>query len=300
LAVVVSFLVGLMVGCDDGESTPSGSNSPPSGQTGQTVQGTVTNNVISVPVSIEGAAALPFVVDTGSPLTRLDPARHAGVVAGVDQVTTLDVGGVHLMNVTVVVASLCGVMMCQGPEPAGLLGADTLVNTPFTLDYRSGRVTFGAASPPAGAGAPVTVTFDLEGGGQVIISNQVTAVPATRIAVTTEIEGRSVPMVLDTGSSTVVLAPELFDAIVADGRTQTNVKVFTVAGRQEVPAIRLQSASLPGAAQSDVEAMRAPLPLTLLEREVGHPVQGLLGGSYLHNYLTTIDYPARTITLRPY
>jgi len=231
---------------------------------------------------------------------RLDPARHAGVNPGIDQVMTLDVGDVHLMNVKVIVANLCGVMMCQGSEPAGLLGAEALVGTPFTLDYRGGRVTFGSLSPPSGAGAPITVPFDLEGGGQLMVNDQVTAVPATRIAVTVEIEGRSVPMVLDTGSSTVVLDPSLFDAIVADGRAQTNVKVFTVAGQQEVPAIRLQSTSLSGAAQADVEALRAPLPLTPLEREVGHPVQGLLGGSYLGSYLTTIDYPARTITLRPY
>ena len=40
--------------------------------------------------------------------------------------------------------------------------------------------------------------------------------------------------------------------------------------------------------------------MDLLAREVGHPVEGLVGGAYLERYLTTIDYPARQITLRPY
>jgi hypothetical protein len=40
--------------------------------------------------------------------------------------------------------------------------------------------------------------------------------------------------------------------------------------------------------------------MDLLATEVGHPVQGLVGGAYLAKYLTTIDYPARQIILRPY
>jgi hypothetical protein len=58
--------------------------------------------------------------------------------------------------------------------------------------------------------------------------------------------------------------------------------------------------TLGGAAQAGVAAVRSPLDMSVLEREVGHPVQGLVGGAYLQKYLTTIDYPARQIMLRPY
>jgi hypothetical protein len=264
----------------------------------------VNNGVISVPVSIEGAMTMPFVVDTGSVLTRLDPTRFsgAGIQPGLDQVTTLDVGDVHLMNVDVVAASLCGVMMmCQGTEPAGLLGGEVLSGFPVTIDYHGAAVVFGAFTPPDGVGSPTTTPFKLQGGGRVNVAGTDVTLPATRIAVDVDIEGTVVPMLLDTGSSTMVLGPDLYDSIVSDGRSQTTIDIGTVTGAKSVALTTLHSVALAGAgAQTGIQAVRAPLDLGPLEHEVGHSIRGLLGGSYLQHYLTTIDYPGRVITLRPY
>jgi hypothetical protein len=295
LAAIAALIV--VVGC-------GGDGSPASAPTNdQTIAATVSNGVVSVPVSIEGATTMPFLIDSGAVLTRLDPTRFGTltIAPGLTQVSTLDVGNVHLTEVDVVAASLCGTgMMCPSAGPAGLLGGAVMDGFAVTIDYQRSAVTFGAFTAPASAHAPVMVPFDLQGGGTSTVGDVDVTLPATRIAVEANIEGMSVPMILDTGSSTMVLAPALYDALVADGRSQSKTNVATVSGTQSVPSTKLHDVSVGGATQSNVAAVRSPLDLGSLAREVGHPVQGLVGGAYLDNYLTTIDYPARQITLRPY
>src|SRR5436190_18977497 len=84
------------------------------GDTGtQGVKGTVSNGVITLPVSIEGAAAQPFLVDTGSPLVLVDPARFPTLALdeGVGVLDTVKVGDMQLMNVDFLAASPCGAIM---------------------------------------------------------------------------------------------------------------------------------------------------------------------------------------------
>jgi hypothetical protein len=269
----------------------------------QTVAGVVTAGVMSLPVSLEMTDAQPFIVDTGSVMTRVDPNRFPtlGLTPGIDQASTLDVGPIHLTNLQIYVAELCNEMlMCHGSEPAGLLGGTVLVNHRFTIDYQEGTVTFGDYTPPTDVGAPFEVPFVLEGGGQGLVAGQPVSLPATRISVQVDVEGTLLPMIVDTGSSTIVLRPDVYDGLVADGRDQSSVTLGTVMGAQSVPLTTLASVSLAGETRTSLEAVRAPVDLTLLEQEVGHPIAGLLGGRYLQHYITTIDYPARTITLRSY
>jgi hypothetical protein len=286
----------LAAGCGGGEGNSGGTNN-------QSIPATINNAVVSVPVSIEGTMTMPFLLDTGAVLTRLDPTRFSALMLapGLAQVSTVDVGTVHLTDVQVVAASLCGTgMMCPGGGAAGLLGGDVMDGFAVTIDYQRSAVTFGAFTAPSSVRAPVTVPFDLEGGGSATVGETPVTLPATRIAVDVSIEGMVVPMFVDTGSSTMVLQPALYDAIVADGRAQSTASVATIMGTESVPSTKLRDVSLAGAAQANVAAVRSPLDMSLLEREVGHPVQGLVGGAYLQKYLTTIDYPARHITLRAY
>jgi len=193
-------------------------------------------------------------------------------------------------------------MMCSATQPAGLLGGDVLIDFAVTIDYRAQTVGFDAASMVTGLGAPARTAFNLEGGGQVTIpgTTGTITVPPTRIAVSVTIEGVVHPMVLDTGSSQIVLRPDLYDSIVADGRSQDTTNVSTVSGTTTEPTTRLETVSVAGATQSNVAAVRSPLDLQLLSGEVGHPVDGLLGGSYLAHYLLTLDYPGRQLTLQAY
>jgi len=269
------------------------------------VQGSVSHAVVSVPVTVDGAASMPFIVDTGAPLTLIDPTKFmaAGIQPGAQQLMSLTVGmAVSAMNVQVIAASPCGVMVCSDSQPAGLLGGNVLTQYKLTIDYRGGAVGFNSPTIPNGVGAAVMAPFDLAGGGAISIpgmGGQVT-VPATRIALNVEIEGVSHPFVLDTGSSSMVLSSSFFDSLVADGRAQGSVNVSTVNGTENEPSTTLNQVAVGGAVQSNVAAVRSPFDLGVLSAEVGHTVDGLLGGAYLDGYFLTIDYPARQIVLRPY
>jgi hypothetical protein len=163
-----------------------------------------------------------------------------------------------------------------------------------------GAVGFDVQPITDSLGAPSTSPFDLLGGGHVIVSGGANVnVPPTRIAVDVAIEGTVHPFVLDTGSSQVLLGGELFDAVVADGRAQGAASVLTITGTTTQPTTVLSSVALGDAEQTDVGSVRSPFSLESLSREVGHPVDGLLGGSYLSRFLVQIDYRRRVITLWP-
>src|SRR5437763_1560328 len=98
--------------------------------------------------------------------------------------------------------------------------------------------------PATISNAVVTVPFDLEGGGSATVGETAVTLPATRIAVDVSIEGMVVPMFVDTGSSTMVLEPALYDAIVADGRPQSTTSVATIMGTENVPSTKLRDVSL--------------------------------------------------------
>jgi hypothetical protein len=285
-----------LLGCGGGSSG--------TGTDGRVVQGSIDHGVISVPVSLEGAATMPFVVDTGSPLMLVDPNKFPtlNLPSGLSTASTVDIGAIHLTDVTILAASPCGMMVCTGTQPAGLLGGDVLVGFALTLDYAKAAVGFGVSTNPTGIGAPVTTPFVLAGGAAVSPTGADGGLsqPPTRITISVTIEGTVHPFVLDTGSSPVVLRPEVYDSIVADGRPQTTVSISTVTGTQTQPATSLSSVSLAGANESNVEAVRSPVNLDLLSVEVGHTVDGLLGGAYLQHFVVKIDYPAQQITLSPY
>src|SRR5262245_52152328 len=107
-------------------------------------QGTVRNGVLAVPVSIEGAAALPFVVDTGAPITLVDPARYPSlsIQPGLGTVSTMDIGTLRLNDVQIVGDNPCGTMMCSDSTPAGLIGGEVLSDFQVTIDYRNAAVVF--------------------------------------------------------------------------------------------------------------------------------------------------------------
>jgi hypothetical protein len=269
---------------------------------GQVVQGTTTGELITLPVSIDGVSAMSFIVDTGSPLTLVDPNRFAslGLPSGVGTAGSVDVGALHLMNVAILATSPCGVMMCGEAAPAGLLGGDVLGNFAVTIDYATGAVGFDVQPVTTTLGAPSTSPFDLLGGGHVIVSGGANVtVPSTRIAVDVAIEGAVHAFVLDTGSSQVLLGGDLFDAVVSDGRKQGSASVLTITGTTTEPTTVLSSVALGDAEQTDIGAVRSPFSLESLSQEVGHHVEGLLGGSYLARFLVQIDYRHRLITLWP-
>jgi hypothetical protein len=97
----------------------------------------------------------------------------------------------------------------------------------------------------------------------------------------------------------VLLSAELFDAIVADGRPQGSASVLTITGTTTQPTTVLSSVALGDAEQKEVGAVRSPFALDSLAREIGHTVDGLLGGSYLTRFVVQLDYRRHVVTLWP-
>lgn len=133
---------------------------------------TVADGRILVPVSINGHAPLPFILDTGAVDTITpDAARSLGLsgsgqiaAAGVGPATDAAQGGVvkiaevrlgpaEMRDQTFGVVALPGFLENRGEEPpiAGLLGYELLRRFPVRIDYASRTLTFsqpGATPPP--------------------------------------------------------------------------------------------------------------------------------------------------------
>jgi hypothetical protein len=148
-----------------------------------------------------------------------------------------------------------------------------------------------------------SAAFRLEGGGIIqLTATQRTAFPATRIPVTVDIEGASHPFILDTGASETAIRSILYAAIKADGRAELlGLPISTVAGATQASVTRVRSLTVAGATVVN------PVVMTIgddlidnLQDEVHHPVDGLLGGNFLREFMVTIDYPRGTLHLQRY
>ena len=189
---------------------------------------------------------------------------------------------------------------------AGIVGGDLLCHFPISFNYRDATVTLGDATAPANLGTAGNVLIVVEGGGVGGISLgstiAVVKIPATRISVTATVEGVSRRFVVDSGASYSVVTPAVFDALVKDGR-----KVIDMIGAQTVMgavgtrvtrsrSIVLGSSEVQGSLVSSLDSML----LAQLGQEVGHPIDGLIGGTFLREFYVTADYAGQQLKLSRY
>jgi hypothetical protein len=94
----------------------------------------------------------------------------------------------------------------------------------------------------------------------------------------------------------------LFDTITADGRAQlTGLPISTVAGSSTATVTRVRSLTAAGATVNNPVVMTiGDMLLDGLAMEVDHPVDGLLGGNYLREFMVTVDYPQGVLQLQRY
>src|SRR4029078_6266037 len=125
---------------------------------------------------------------------------------------------------------------------------------------------------------------------------------ATRIPIQVEIDGTTHPFVLDTGASETTVRASVFTTITGDGRPQlSGLPIMTVMGSSSASATRVTT--LTAADQTGDHAVVIKIGDTLIDglaMEVKHPVDGLLGGNFLRNFLVTIDYPGGVLHLQRY
>jgi hypothetical protein len=278
-------------------------------------------NLVFVDAALNGSpeqASPGMVVDSGSPVVLVDPSFFGLPAPTADQVqANADLGLVRDGDVVVTVQQIPIVQvssaMMDDLGVAGILGGNVLRQFSVQLDYAAPMghgFCLGCTAAPRDDVAPTdaAIPFELRGSlnGQLtqLPSQPWVTAPATRVPITVTIEGTDYPFILDTGASEVSVLGSVFDTLTADGRAKlTQFPITTAGGDTQASVTRTRSISVGGQVIGDVPVLTAPETDNLLggiSQEIGSEVDGLLGGSFLRNFLVTIDYPAGQLHLQPY
>jgi hypothetical protein len=297
LAVVVTVSAAAL-GCGGGSS-----GLPIMGMLGVPSPALVGANVLFVDAALNGHPGGRLLVDTGSPFTLVAAAAFPGATLPNRQQVTIDLGVGPALTIDNVPALQITTPTMDGLHLGGILGGNVLRQFPSAFDYAHQQLRLGDGAAPTDVEQPgASIGFGLQGGGVETSVMPAIAVPATRIPVTVDIEGISHPFVLDTGASEVTVRAALFAAVTSDGRAVLDgFPISTAAGPTTGRVSRLRSVTVAGEEVTNVPVLTIGDSLIdALSSEVGHPVDGLLGGSFLREFLVTIDYPRGTLHLQRY
>jgi hypothetical protein len=277
------------------------------GALGQPIPVTVGDDVLVVPVTVDGVTG-GLVVDTGSPVVALDPTPFQGATLprGGGTLPALTLGGLTFHQLPVVGANLISSPDSTVPMD-GSLGCSVLCAYAVSLNYRDATLTFAATGSPSHVEAPgATVPFSLLGGGESTVPMVPGTVdfPRSRVLVTAVLEGVTHSLVVDTGSTYVVVRQSVFETLAGDGRTTlSGVDTAGVGGRSSASVTRVRSFSVGG---EDVAGLVASASSSFdaslddVSAEVGSTVDGLVGGSFLRDFYVTVDYPREELVLQRY
>jgi len=272
------------------------------------------SNLVFADVEVNGFGGGRLGVDTGSPLMLLDQTKFPGLMLPSQDVVNANVTAGQF---TVDGVSFVQMQFGAAMDPlafAGLFGANVMRQFTVRLDYAHPDLAFRLGMPsmePAVDGVEVpgaAITFTLQGGGRGTLrtNGPVITFPATRIPLTVDVEGVSHPFILDTGASETTVRASVWSAVVADGRKQLpGLPISTVAGPAMSTVSRVRTLTVGGETVTNPAVMNLGAPiydmiLDTIEQEVNHPVDGLLGGNFLREFMVTIDYPRGTLHLQRY
>jgi hypothetical protein len=288
-----------------GGSSSGSSGFPTMGTPGMPSPARTGANLIFAEVDVDGQQGPYMLVDTGSPFTLIDPTDFPGVsFPSTAQVKVSLTFGTFTVSE---VPALQTQFLTDGTfSLPPIVGGNLTSQFSTQLDYRGMQLRLGKGSDPSGVEAGSETPFDLRGGGTGSIDpamKMFVHYPATRIFLTIDIEGTSYPAIVDSGASEVTVRQGLFDALVADGRAQqSGFTLSTAAGTMSGRVSRARSIAVGS------ETVDNPPILSLgddglfdsLAGELGHPVEALLGGTFLREFLVTIDYPDHSLKLQRY
>jgi hypothetical protein len=305
------------------------------GNPSSTVVGT---NLVFVNAALNGTSQIEpdlnfgVLIDTGSPTVLIDPSFFEQMPATVTNanidttinLSLLDNSGNPVVTLDAIPALQLSSAMMDEIGLGGILGGNVLRQFSIQLDYAAPMMEgfcLGCASGPrADVESPgAAIPFALEGGsggqqGQVELTStlmpNVGVIPPTRIPVTVTIEGVDHPFILDSGASEVSVRSTLYSSLVADGRAQLmNFGIQTVEGGSNASVTRAKTIVVGGemVADAPVMSIMSDPPDDLLN-QIGleidpsgkNLIDGLLGGSFLRNFLVSIDYPHGQLHLQPF
>jgi hypothetical protein len=301
---LVSLTVLVFCACGGSKPTLPGAGPPIFlGQLGQPTHFAREGWIPFIDVAV-GSTAVSVLIDTGSPVVLLDSSA-LGLASGPRTVALGAFGG-SIQGLPVVATSLGGV--------DGTLGGTLWTNFALVIDYKasnaflesSGSPLFPAEVLASGLEAPVHVAFVVRGGGAVSFPGCGAGckVPPTRALVQVAVESQAPAwMMVDTGSSLVVLDPAFAAALPATGRPRLDgVIVNGIGGLVETYMTRLGSMAVGGDVDVSEPVLVAPDASTFdsLSAETGMKVVGLIGGGFLRWRAILIDYAALHLVFARY
>jgi len=283
-------------------------------------------NLIFAEASLNGSLAQPdgefgVLIDSGSPVVLIDPSHFGqpGPATANDVKVNVDLGFVKDGSTIVTIKAIPALALSAATMIGfgGILGGNVMRDFSIQLDYAAATMEgfcLGCVSGPRDdvASPGTAVSFTLRGGGTgpVPLASDVqptVTIPPTRIPVTVDIEGVQHPFILDTGASEVSVRTSVFAAMTSDGRpTLSNFPITTVTGDSGASVSRAKVLTVGGEMTTDVPVMTIPGDDLLdgisqeLDRSGKTQIDGLLGGSFLRNFLVTIDYPKGQLHLQRY
>jgi hypothetical protein len=284
-------------------------------------------NLIFVDGSINGSEGNAVLIDSGSPVVLIDgdPGVFRGLTLPTTQQVTvnfsfLDDSGMPVVTIDNIPAiQLTTAMMDSNQGFAGILGGNVLRQFSVQLDYAAPMMSgfcLGCTSAPRGdvESPGAAIPFKLAGGGlapvEIGSSTQsgLVNIPPTRIPLTVDVEGTTYHFMLDTGASEVTLSAAAYQTLVADGRPELagGIPISTVNGNMTASVTRAKTITIGGETVTDAPVMTIPVAdpaddlLANLGQELGVQLDGLLGGSFLRNFLVTIAYPSGQLHLQRY
>ena len=338
LSLVVCGLVTAATLSSCGSSSPGSPPGPgitTTGTLGQPTTALIAGNLIFVNASMNMMAEDPgsfgMLIDSGSPVVLIDPslfnATPPTTTAKIS--TNVDLGLLDATGQPVVVIQNTPVLqvsnaMMDALGFGGILGGDVMSKFSVQLDYAApmmegfclgcsastdrtdvqlpgGVVAF---TLKGGGHSPVTLGTDSQGNP---INSPVVNIPPTRIPVTVTMDGTDHACIVDTGATEVSLRSTVYDQLISDGRAQlvSGIAIMTIAGSSNASLTRVKTMTLGDSTVSNVPVMTimtSPSDQLLdgISNELGKQIDGLLGGSFLRNFLVSIDYPNGQLHLQPY
>ncbi|HMC95943.1 MAG TPA: aspartyl protease family protein [Polyangia bacterium] len=279
---------------------------------------------------VQAGLAFGMLIDTGSPVVLIDPsffnmpgpATNADITGNIN-LGLVDKSGAIVLTLDNIPALKLSDAMMTSLGFGGILGGNVMRQFSVQLNYADPMDAFrlgDSGMEPDGVETPgAAIPFTLKSGGTatVALSDKVMSpavtIPPTRIALTLNIDGTDAAhqfhFLLDTGASEVSVRGSVYDMLIADGRPQLpGFQITTVLGGSNAAVTRARTITIGGETVTNVPVMtimNAPgdPPDALLDEiggELGYQLDGLLGGSFLRNFLVTIDYPHGQLHLQRY
>ena len=256
-----------------------------------TVTAEIINNLVLVPVSVNGSKPALFVLDTGASSSVIDEADAAqfGLKPGAKNVT-LELGEVKLPALDLVAIDLSGVEAGLGQHVAGILGSEIFKQQVVEIDYanKAVRLHDPEGFQYAGTAKPVAMVFRGD-------------IPLVRpIFVTPEGDELDAKVEFDTGQAgaLTLIRPFVIGAELTDP-SQPEVPITTGAilpGRIPAHVMRLKAIRLGDTSFGNVVTNVTP---NAEAAGVSGETMGLLGGEVLRRFRVFVDYSRSQVFLEP-